>query len=100
MSAAYLICIGDPAPADPAGVPGVIAALIDEGNAEALRLGWAGTTFGQFSSCDGYLQFSMVPGDAPATIDDLRRYREEQRAKRLEAETQAAAQPEQGSMFS
>lgn len=86
MSEAYLICHGSALPEDRHQVPALVAELIGEVNAEAARLGWPGTAFDCFSSVDGFLSFHVVPGERPATVEDLRIFREEQRRRR-EAET-------------
>lgn len=95
MSSAYLICYGDRVPTDTHAVPALLAELIGEANAEAARCGWVGTAFSRFSSSEGYLQFDLVPGDAPATIEDLRRFREAQRVERAAALARQTEEPEQ-----
>jgi hypothetical protein len=95
MSSAYLICHGAPVPADRDQVPGLVAELIDAVNAEAARLGWTGTAFDRFSSIDGYLSFDVVPGERPATVGDLRAFREAQRR----AQAAARSEPEQRTLL-
>ncbi|MCT7662349.1 hypothetical protein [Shinella kummerowiae] len=99
MSSAYLICHGDRLPVDGHKAPALIAELIDEVNAEAGRIGWGGTAFSRFSSADGYVQFDVVPGETPATIEDLRLFREAEKKRRAEEAAKRAEQPEQGSFI-
>jgi len=99
MSVAVLICHGDRLPADGHKTPALIAELIDEVNAEARRLAWSGTAFSRFTSADGYVQFDVVRGERPATIEDLRLFREAEKQRRADEASKLAEQPEQGSLI-
>lgn len=99
MSSAYLISCCDAVPADAHQTPAVIASMIGDVNREAARLGWAGAAFSRFSSTEGVLQFDVVPGEKPATIDDLRAFREAEKQRKAEEAAKLAAQPEQGALI-
>lgn len=59
-------------------------ALLDLLNEAAADDGWAGSAISQYVVIDGYASITIEPADRPATIFDLRRFRDEQ--KRIEAE--------------
>lgn len=99
MSTAYLISCCDGVPADAHRTPAVIASMIGDVNREAAARGWAGTAFSRFSSTEGVLQFDVVPGDQPATIDDLRAFREAEKNRKAEEAAKRAEQPEQGALL-
>lgn len=99
MSSAYLISCCDAVPADAHQTPAVIASMIGDVNREAATRGWAGTAFTRFSSTDGVLQFDVAPGEAPATIDDLRAFREAEKKRKAEEAAKQAEQPEQGALL-
>ena len=67
-------------------------ALLDLLNQAADGDGWGGSEISQYVVIDGYVSITITPADRPATIFDLRRFREEQ--KRIEAE-----QAEEGRLF-
>lgn len=100
MKPAFLICCCDGVPADAHQTPSVIASMIGDVNAEAARRGWAGTAFSRFSSAEGRLQFDVVPGEKPATIEDLRAFREAEKKRKEEEAAQLSAEPEQRSLLS
>lgn len=93
---AYLIALGAPGHVDPAKNSAAHAQLLADLNAEAERLRWDGTTIDFYRRHEGWLSIYVTPGDTPATMEDLRQFRDQQR----QAETAAQDQPEQGSMFS
>jgi hypothetical protein len=67
-------------------------ALLDELNQVAAGDGWSGSRIAQYVVIGGYVSITIEPADRPATIFDLRRFRDEQ--KRIEAE-----QAEEGRLF-
>lgn len=99
MSSAYLISCCDGVPADAHQTPSVIASMIGDVNREAAARGWPGTTFTRFSSTEGVLQFDVAPGEAPATIEDLRAFREAEKKRKAEQAAKQAEQPEQGALL-
>jgi hypothetical protein len=58
-------------------------------NAEAESRGWKGSAVCQYIRIEGYVSISIEPGSAPASMTDLRAFRERQRQAERE-------QPEQG----
>lgn len=88
MSTARLICYGARVPDDQALLPSLLEELIGDVNAEAGRVGWSGTAFDDYRLRDGHVSFSVVPGDRPATIEDLRAFRDAKRAQQEQDETQ------------
>lgn len=59
-------------------------ALLDLLNQAAAGDGWAGSEISQYVVIGGCVSITIKPAARPATIFDLRRFREEQ--KRIEAE--------------
>lgn len=50
--------------------------LLDELNAEAQAHGWAGSTIDCYRVTSGIIGITVIAGDMPATIDDLRAFKE------------------------
>ncbi|MDW5313753.1 hypothetical protein [Rhizobium sp. PL01] len=92
MSEAYLIALGAPGHVDPAKNSAAHVQLLADLNAEAERLLWDGTTIDFYRRHEGWLSIYVTPGDAPATMEDLRQFRDQQR----QAEVVEQDQPEQG----
>lgn len=110
MTSAYRISCCDAVPADAHKTPEVIASMIADVNAAAVDCGWDGTTFTRFTSLGGILSFDVEPGERPATIEDLRQFREAEKKRRAEEAAKvvdldearrerAALAPEQGSLL-
>ncbi|RBO94965.1 hypothetical protein [Pseudochrobactrum asaccharolyticum] len=53
--------------------------LLDELNAEAQAHGWAGSAIDCYRVTGGIIGISVIAGVMPATIDDLRAYRDNQK---------------------
>lgn len=95
MSSTYRIATADRAPEDPAKNTAFHQELIDRLNAELGHYEWKGSVFADYWRRDGYVAIAIEPGETPATLEDLRAFREEQRKAR-EAEL---SKPEQGSLI-
>lgn len=97
MSSALEIFTGDRAPEDASRNTefheGMIARLVDA----ARDHEWAGAEFSFYQRREGLVSIGIKPGEGVPTIDDLRRFQEEQRKARLEAQAAEAAS-EQGSL--
>ncbi len=86
MSSITHMAVADKIPDDPAANTAMHQGLLDILNAEAGRVGWPGISFDLYSSSRGWAAITAVPGEKPATLEDLRAFRELQKA-RLEAES-------------
>lgn len=79
--------VADKPPEDPAELTGFYTALLAILNADAReRRGWTGSTIADLGTLDGYVFLEIRPGEAFATIDELRAFRKRQidEAKRAE----------------
>lgn len=95
MSSSYLIAMGAPGHVDPGQNTKCHEQLLDDLNAEALRLRWNGTAIDFYHRHEGYVSIYVTPGNRPATLEDLRAFRQAQRA----AEAAAQDRPQQGSLL-
>jgi hypothetical protein len=95
MSSAYLIALGAPGHIDPTQNTKCHEQLLDDLNAEAERLRWDGTSIDFYRRHEGYVSIYVTPGDKPATLEDLRLFRQAQRV----AEAAVQDQPKQGSLL-
>lgn len=95
MSSTLLIAIGDKAPENPAENTAFHQGLVDRLNVEAKHYGWEGATFDTYWRRDGWVAITIAPGASPATLEQLREFREAQRKALEEAEKQ----PEQGRLI-
>jgi hypothetical protein len=80
------MAVGDKIPDDPAANAAMHQELLDILNTEAGRVGWRGISFDLYTSAKGWAAITAVPGEKPATLEDLRAFREWQK-RRLEAES-------------
>lgn len=100
MSQIARIATADTMPADPAERAKAHQGLIDILNAEAERAGWKGAVFDVYTSRGGIAAITIAPGEAPATLDDLRAFRESQKQAAALAAPQANDNdPEQRSLL-
>lgn len=53
--------------------------VLNELNEAARMAGWAGTAIDDYGIRDGIIIITVIVGDMPATIDDLRTYRDNQK---------------------
>ncbi|ASY69365.1 hypothetical protein [Sinorhizobium fredii] len=86
MSSIVRMAVGDKVPDDPAANAAMHQGLLDILNGEAGRVGWRGISFDLYTSAKGWAAITVVAGEAPATLEDLRSFREWQKG-RLEAES-------------
>lgn len=96
MSSIVRMAVGDKIPDDPAANAAMHQGLLDILNAEAGRVGWSGISFDLYTSTKGWAAITALPGEQPATLEDLRAFRELQEA-RLEAELES--QHDQGRLL-
>lgn len=80
MSQAVLIQYGGTAPAKPAENTAFHEELIETAQAEAKRLGWAGSAFESYRRSSGYVSLAIIPGGRHLTLDDLRDFRAAQKS--------------------
>ncbi|MEY9718808.1 hypothetical protein [Sinorhizobium fredii] len=85
MSSIVRMAVGDKIPDDPAANAAMHQGLLDILNAEAGRVGWSGISFDLYTSAKGWAAITAVPGEKPATLEDLRAFREWQK-NRLDAD--------------
>ncbi len=95
MTSAREIYAGTPGADQPEANRAAHRDLLSRLNAEAARVGWAGSAIEFYRREDGYISISIVPGDRPATLDDVRAFRERQRAE----VAAAPPEPEQKGLF-
>ncbi|MGO8401348.1 hypothetical protein ACC783_23750 [Rhizobium ruizarguesonis] len=84
---ALALHVADKPPEDPAELTGFYAGLLAVINDAARNFhDWAGSTIANLGTIDGYVFVKIEPGEAFATIDDLRAFRKRQidEAKRAE----------------
>lgn len=92
---AMSISIADRPPEDPGLAAAFYENLLNLVNAEGRdQHGWSGSTILDYGKISGTAFLQLAPGEAFATIDDLRRFREVQRAAR----EQEIHKPKQGSL--
>lgn len=90
--------IADRAPEDPDQAAAFHTGLLDRLNAAARDWhGWAGSTIADFGKSGGITFLQVNPGEAYATLEDLRAFREEQR--RLKEQAGNDNQTEQGRLL-
>ncbi|MGG7535332.1 hypothetical protein [Rhizobium sp. 12,4] len=90
--------IADRPPADPDQASAFHAGLLDTINAAARDWhGWTGSTIADFGKSGGITFLQLNPGEAFATLEDLRAFREEQRRRQETAENDNQA--EQGRLL-
>ncbi|MBY2992472.1 hypothetical protein HF272_13640 [Rhizobium leguminosarum] len=88
--------VADKPPEDPAELTGFYTALLAILNAEAReRHGWEGSVIANLGVLDGYVFVEIRPGEAFATIDDLRAFRKRQ----IEEEKRAEEPPKQSRLI-
>lgn len=58
--------------------------LLDELNAEAKACGWVGTTIDCYGICAGIIGLTVISGRMPATIEDLRQFKDAQQSENTE----------------
>lgn len=95
MSSIVRMAVGDKIPADPAENAAMHRALVDLLNADARRVGWDGVAFDLYTSKDGWAAITAIPGERPATLEDLRSFREQQKLSLVELEAEDDNEPEQ-----
>lgn len=81
---AILISTAAPRPSDLADGPAIHQNLLDDLNREANAVGWLGTTIEDYAATGGCIVLTVAPGEWPATIEDLRKFREDQKLREEE----------------
>jgi hypothetical protein len=84
MSATILISIADRRPEDLAQNTAFHQSILDDLNREATFRGWNGSVIDDYASDEGVVAVTIAEGGQPATIEDLRKFREDQKLREEE----------------
>ncbi|MCH4541412.1 hypothetical protein [Ochrobactrum sp. A-1] len=84
MSAAILISLADRRPEDLALNTAFHQSILDDLNREATFRGWSGSIIDDYASGDGIVAVTIAEGEQPATIEDLRKFREDRKLREEE----------------
>lgn len=84
MTAALSISIADRRPNAASENTAFHQSLLDDLNRAAASRGWRGSLVDEYASSDGVVAVTIIEGDQPATLADLRKCREDQKLREEE----------------